>query len=124
MNGTDWMDDGVTLAAGLLLALVVGLASSHWVAGVVVLAAWIALCGLSWGLATPARPLPASARSWSVSATQAGPWSDANTPSKLKSSVRAELVEALRRQPSACPSTGSGRTGFISLTKTNWNETP
>jgi hypothetical protein len=44
------MDDGVAVSAGLLLALVVGVAS-HWSAGVAVFTVWIVLHGLTWGFA-------------------------------------------------------------------------
>jgi hypothetical protein len=44
------MDDGISVAAGLLVALVVGV-SSHWSAGAAVFAAWIVLHGLTWGFA-------------------------------------------------------------------------
>jgi hypothetical protein len=38
------------VSAGLLLALVVGVAS-HWSAGVAVFTVWIVLHGLTWGFA-------------------------------------------------------------------------
>jgi hypothetical protein len=51
MNSTAWLENIISLVAGALVALTIGIVS-HWSVGVWIVLGWTVLHGLTWGFAS------------------------------------------------------------------------